>query len=94
MNMARTGTFSGRVTEIDIGGTGPNSGQLEFAVTPDGGGVSMTFVVEMDTEARVFTVMATLLTMAYRASLPVTVEYQVIEGAAPKAINIRLPATD
>jgi hypothetical protein len=89
-----TGTFNGRVTELDVGGNGPNSGQLEFALTPGDGQQSKTFAVWMDTEARVFTAMASILTMAFQANIMVTVEYTQEEGGTPKAISVRVPAVD
>jgi hypothetical protein len=85
--------LTGRVTELDVGGDGPNSGQLKFAVTPTDGGQSTTFGVWMDTEARVFTAMATILTMAFRANITLRVEYTQKEGGTPKAIGVRVPAT-
>jgi hypothetical protein len=63
-------------------------------LTPTDDGPPKTFVVEMDTEARVFSAMATLLTMAYRANIVVTVQYRLIEGGTPRAINVRIPATN
>jgi hypothetical protein len=85
--------LTGRVTELDVGGDGPNSGQLEFAVTPPNGGPSTTFAVWMDTEARVFTAMTTILAMAFRANITLTVEYVQKEEGTPKAISVRVPAT-
>ena len=87
----RTGTFTGTVQEINIAGDGPNSGQLEFSLVPPQGR-PMTFVAEMDTETRVVAAMTTLLTMAYRANLPVSIVYRIVEGGTPIATQVGLPA--
>jgi hypothetical protein len=49
---------------IDVSGHGVNSGQLEFSLDPGGGKEPQTFVVLMDSEARVFAAMATVLALA------------------------------
>jgi hypothetical protein len=87
----RTGTFTGVVQEINIAGDGPNSGQLEFSLVAREGH-PMTFVAEMDTEARVVAAMTTLLTMAYRANLPVSVVYRIVDDGTSRAIQVGLPA--
>jgi hypothetical protein len=83
--------FSGKVTELDMGGVGPNSGQLEFSVTSSGG-QGRTFAVWMDTEARVVSAMTSILAMAFQSGISITVNYMEIEGGTPKAINVRVPA--
>jgi hypothetical protein len=88
------GKFNGRVTELDVSGEGANSAQLEFAITPIDGGQSKTFAVWFDTEARVFEAMASILTMAFRANMAVTVQYREKTGETPKAISVRVPAVD
>jgi len=88
----KTGTFTGLVQEINIAGDGPNSGQLEFSLIPTQG-PAKTFVAEMGTETRVVAAMTTLLTMAYRANLPVSIVYRMVEGGTPIAIQVGLPAT-
>ena len=86
-------TFAGTVTELDVGGNGPNSAQLEFSITPlKGAGKPETFVVEFDTEPQVLSAMATLLTAAYMAKMIVTVTFLVQPGATSKAINVNLGA--
>jgi hypothetical protein len=85
-------TFTGRVTEIDVGGSGPNSGQLEFALTPLDGGQPETFIVLMDSEGRVFAAMTSLLIMAYRAAEPVTITYRRMPKETSRCTNVRLPA--
>ena len=84
--------FTGTVTELDVGGNGANSAQLEFSVTPlEGQGQPETFVVLFGTEPQVFSAMATLLTAAYMAKMIVTVTYFSPEpGATPVAINVKL----
>ena len=89
---SEVGTFNGRVTELDVGGEGPNSAQLEFSITPVDGGQARTFAVWFDTEARVFAAMASILAMAFRANIVVTVQYRETAGETPKALNIRVPA--
>jgi hypothetical protein len=86
-------TFTGTVTELDVGGNGPHSAQLEFSITPlKGAGDPETFVVEFDTEPQVFSAMATLLTAAYMAKMIVTVTFLPQPGATPKATNVTLGA--
>ena len=85
------GTFVGTVTELDVGGNGPGSAQLEFSVTPlNGGGEPATFVVLFGAEPQVFAAMSTLLTAAYVGKFVVTVEYLSLPGATPNAINVKI----
>ncbi len=86
-------TFVGTVTELDVGGEGPNSAHLEFSITPlKGAREPQTFVVPSGTEPQVFTAMATLLTAAYMAKMIVTVVYLPQSAATPVAINVKLGA--
>ncbi len=92
-----TMTFAGTVSELDVGGNGPNSAQLEFSVTPlKGAREPETFVVPFGTEPQVFTAMATLLTAAYMAKMIVTVTYLPGADATPVAVNVKLggPSAD
>lgn len=84
--------FSGTVTELDVGGDGANSAQLEFSVTPlKGQGQPETFVVLFEAEPQVFSAMTTLLTAAYMAKMIVTITYFSPEpGATPVATNVKL----
>ncbi len=82
----------GAVTELDVGGYGPNSGQLEFSITPTDGDPPQTFVVLMDSENRVFAAMTTLLATAYVHKITVQVTYMPIAGGAPVASNVKLLA--
>jgi hypothetical protein len=92
-NFADAPTITGTVTELDVGGHGPNSGQLEFSITPlPVGPAAQTFAVWMDTEDRVFTSMTMMLMMAYHFKTPVTVEYLTQPGQTPKALNVKVPA--
>ena len=68
-----TETFTGRVILIDADGYGPGSAQLLFGLNSLDGLTNMAFVVLSDTEPQVFSSMASMLTMAYRAAIPVTV---------------------
>jgi hypothetical protein len=84
-------TFVGTVTELDVGGDGPNSARLEFSITPlKGIGEPQTFGVLSGTEPQVFTAMATLLTAAYMARMTVTVSYAPQPGATAVATNVKL----
>ena len=80
----------GVVKELDVSGTGPSSGQLEFVVT-EPNGVNHTVTVEMDTEARVFASMASLLAIAYHSAITVAVAYLPVTGGAGKAVNVIFP---
>jgi hypothetical protein len=87
-------TFSGTVTELEVGGNGSNSAQLEFSVTPPKGAGDdpETFVVEFATEPQVCAAMAALLTAAYVEKMIVTVTYTPRPGATPKAAKVKLGA--
>jgi hypothetical protein len=88
-----TMTFAGTVSELDVGGNGPNSAQLEFSVTPlKSAREQETFVVPFGTEPQVFAAMATLLTAAYMAKMIVTVTYLAQADAPPVAVNVKLGA--
>ena len=87
-------TFVGTVTDLDVGGNGPNSARLEFSVKPlKGAGEAQTFVVLSGTEPQVFTAMATLLTAAYMAKMIVTVAYLSQSAGTPVATNVKLGVT-
>ena len=79
---------------MNVKGQGePNSGQLLFTITSLDEKTKIPLAVWMDTEAQVFTSMTTLLTMAYRAALPVQVQYQLIEAGTSRAIEVQIPPT-
>ena len=86
------GTFTGRVLLINVKGDGPNSAQLEFSLISLDEKDKATFIVGMGAEGRVFNSMSTVLAMAYRAALPVSVTYRRIEGGTPVAIELQVPA--
>jgi hypothetical protein len=86
-------TFIGAVTELDVGGDGPNSAQLEFSVAPlKRAGPPQTFVVPFGTEPQIFAAMAALLTAAYMAKMVVTVTYSPQRNATPIALGVKLSA--
>lgn len=86
-----TMTFAGTVSELDVGGNGPNSAQLEFSITPlKGAREPETFVVLFGTEPQVFTAMATLLTAAYMAKMIVIVTYLPRADATSVAVSVKL----
>jgi hypothetical protein len=83
-----TGQFTGIVTSINVKGAGPNSGQLLFSLLADNGD-KKALVVLMDSEARVFTAMTTVLTSAMEHGRIVHATFQ---NATPtdKAIEIEI----
>ena len=90
-HLEATMTFAGTVSELVVGGVGPNSAQLEFSVTPlKAVREPETFVVPFGTEPQVFAAMATLLTAAYMAKMIVTVTYLPRADATPVAVNVKL----
>ncbi len=72
MNGKAVRSVSGIIAELDVSGFGPNSAQLEFAITP-AGKPSETYVVNFDAEPQVFASIATILSGAYQARTAVTV---------------------
>lgn len=66
--------FTGVVENINVKGSGPSSAQLLFGLRADNG-EKKPFVVQIDSEARVFAAMTTLLTTAMQYSLYVHVTY-------------------
>jgi hypothetical protein len=84
-------TFAGTVSELDVGGNGANSAQLEFSIASlKGARETEMFVVPSGTEPQVFTAMAALLTAAYMANMIVTITYLAKENATPVAVNVKL----
>ncbi|MBV8473502.1 MAG: hypothetical protein JO234_08810 [Hyphomicrobiales bacterium] len=87
-------TYVGTLIELNVGGEGPNSAQLEFSIAPlKGAGEPQTFVVQA-AEPQVFTAMATLLTAAYMAKMIVTVGYVARPAQTPMVTNVKLGGPD
>lgn len=81
----------GTVSELDVGGNGPNSAQLKFSVRSlNGAREPEAFVVLFGTEPQVFTAMAALLTAAYMAKMVVTVTCLPRADEPSIAVNVKL----
>ena len=92
MNGTSVRIVKGTVTEIDISGFGPNSAQLEFAITSE---KNETFVVNFDAEPQFFASATTMLLMAYQTKTPIQISIPMDQqhpGETLKINGVKLPA--
>jgi hypothetical protein len=77
---------TGKISMINIKGSGPNSAQLEFVV----GNRALVITAYPEFEPQVFTAISNLLVAAFYAGGKVTVNYRTVAGQTSRATEVEV----